>query len=57
VLFLAQGPVAGLFAGSSTWHDVATLAVLALIGALVYGDIVLALFGREWLAMLRRRKR
>jgi hypothetical protein len=36
---------------------VATLAVLALIGALVYGGIVLALFGREWLAMLRRRKR
>jgi putative peptidoglycan lipid II flippase len=57
VLFLAQGPVAGLFAGSSTWHDVATLAVLALVGALVYGGIVLALFGREWLAMLRRRKR
>jgi len=57
VLFLAQGPVARLFAGSSLWHDVATLAVLALIGAIVYGGIVLALFGRGWLAMLRARKR
>jgi putative peptidoglycan lipid II flippase len=56
-LFLAQGPVERLFASSSTWHNVGTLAVLAAIGALVYGGIVLALFGRQWLAMLRARKR
>jgi putative peptidoglycan lipid II flippase len=57
VLALAQGPVARLFAGAPAWHDVAALAVMAAIGAGVYGGIVLALFGGDWLAILRRRKR
>jgi len=55
-LWLAQGPVAGLFAGWSAWRDESVLAVLAVIGAAVYGGIVLALFGRQWLATLRTRK-
>jgi len=31
--------------------------VLAGIGAAVYGGLVLALFGRQWRAMLRGRRR
>jgi len=31
--------------------------LLAITGVLVYGGVVLALFGREWLAAFRRRKR
>ena len=31
-------------------RDESTLAVLAVIGAVVYGGVVLALFGRQWLA-------
>jgi hypothetical protein len=33
------------------------LGLLAVIGLLVYGGAVIALFGREWLAAFRRRKR
>src|SRR5215475_9014475 len=57
VLFLAQGPVTGLFASWTSWRDESTLALLAAIGAAVYGAIVLALFGKQWLAALRTRKR
>ena len=37
-------------------HEETTLAALALIGAVVYGGLVLALFGRQWLAAFRRSK-
>jgi putative peptidoglycan lipid II flippase len=57
VLWLAQAPVASLFAGQSSWRDESTLAVLAVIGAVVYGGLVLALFGRQWLATLQAQKR
>src|SRR5229473_2739299 len=56
-LSLAQGPVARLFASWTSWRDESTLAVLALIGGAVYGAVVFALFGRQWLAALRTRKR
>jgi putative peptidoglycan lipid II flippase len=56
-LWLAHGPVTALFAGWSSWRDESALAVLAVLGAVVYGGIVLALFGRQWLATLRSRKR
>jgi putative peptidoglycan lipid II flippase len=56
VLWLAAAPVAGLFAGRTSLRDESTLAVLAVIGAAVYGGLVLALFGKAWLARLRRRK-
>ena len=54
VLWLCAGPVARLFDG---WllRDVATLALLAAIGGVIYGGIVLALFGRRWLAAFRAR--
>jgi putative peptidoglycan lipid II flippase len=55
VIWLAQGEVAHRFAGGP-WPDEITLAVLALIGAVVYGATVLALFGRQWLTALRARK-
>jgi putative peptidoglycan lipid II flippase len=54
-LFFAQAPAAALFSGWPTLRDEATLATLAAIGGAVYGAIVLALFGREWLAQFRRR--
>jgi putative peptidoglycan lipid II flippase len=57
VLALAQGPVARLFANWTSGRDESTLAVLVLIGGAVYGAVVFALFGRQWLAALRARKR
>lgn len=57
VLYLAQSPVASLFQSWSRLRDAATLTVLAVIGALVYGGAVIALFGRQWLAALRRRRK
>jgi putative peptidoglycan lipid II flippase len=56
-LWLAHGPAARLFAAWSSGRDESTLAVLAVIGAVVYGGIVLVLFGPKWLAALRARKR
>jgi putative peptidoglycan lipid II flippase len=56
VLFAVRGPVGTLFAGWPRWHDEAALATLALVGTLVYGGIVLALFGPQWLAAWQRRK-
>jgi hypothetical protein len=57
VLSLAAGPVASVFATWPRPRDEATLAVLAGIGALVYGGAVLAVFGPQWLAAWRRRAR
>jgi putative peptidoglycan lipid II flippase len=57
VLWLAAAPVAALFASRASLRDESTLAVLALIGAAVYGGLVLVLFGKEWLATFRRRRR
>jgi putative peptidoglycan lipid II flippase len=56
VLWLAQDPVARLFADWTSWREESTLAVLALIGGAVYGTAIVALFGRQWLAALRTRK-
>jgi putative peptidoglycan lipid II flippase len=56
VLFFAQRPVLDLFAGWGRWRDLIALAVLAAIGGGVYVGVVLALFGRQWLAQLRQRR-
>ena len=56
VLWLAAGPVAALFAGRTSLRDASTLAVLAVIGGVVYCGVVLALFGRQWIATFRRRR-
>jgi putative peptidoglycan lipid II flippase len=55
-LFLGERAVAGMFADWPALRDAATLAALAVIGAVVYFGIVLALFGKDWIAALRRRK-
>jgi putative peptidoglycan lipid II flippase len=57
VLWLAAAPVATWFASRAGPRDESTLALLAVIGAVVYGGIVLALFGKEWLVTFRRRRR
>jgi putative peptidoglycan lipid II flippase len=56
-LWLVQRPVASVFAGWATWRDESALMVLATIGGAVYFGIVLALFGRQWLAALHARRR
>ena len=55
VLFVAQAPAAALFAGWPRLRDEATLALLTVLGGAVYGGVLLALFGREWLAQFRRK--
>ena len=42
------------FAAMATLRDEATLGVLILVGAAVYGGLVMALFGRRWLRGLVR---
>jgi putative peptidoglycan lipid II flippase len=55
-LLLVEGPVASVFSSWPRLRDEATLATLAGIGALVYGGVVIALFGPQWLAAFRRRR-
>ena len=53
VLWLCRGSVAGWV---GDWHglrDLATLGLLAMIGAVVYVGIVVILFGGQWLAAFR----
>mgnify|MGYP000207969935 CR=1 FL=1 len=56
-LYASDLALANLLAGLTKLRAEATLAILAIIGLLVYGGAVIALFGREWLAAFRRRKR
>ena len=53
-LWLAQDPVLSLYRTWGLLRDVAALATLAAIGAIVYGCLVAALFGRQWLAAFGR---
>jgi len=55
VLWLAQAPIAQALSTWSSLRDETALLALAILGALVYGGIVFALFGRQWLDTLRRR--
>jgi putative peptidoglycan lipid II flippase len=54
VLWLAQPVLLRLFHDWGRLADVAALAGLATIGAIVYGGLIAALFGRQWLALFRR---
>jgi len=56
VLWLGRAPALDLFAGAGRWRDLFGLVLLAAAGGAVYTGIVLALFGRQWLAQLRRRR-
>jgi putative peptidoglycan lipid II flippase len=55
-LLTCQHPLASLFAALPL-RDEATLLALGVVGIVVYGGIVLALFGRPWLAVFRGRMR
>jgi putative peptidoglycan lipid II flippase len=56
-LVACERPVAGLLAGGPGFRDEFTLLLLMLVGGLVYGSAVLAMFGRTWLAAFRGRAR
>ena len=55
-LWGAEGPVSAWTRELGRFHDLVSLAVLASFGGLVYGGLTGVLFGRRWLAALRRRK-
>jgi putative peptidoglycan lipid II flippase len=57
VLFGAERVLHNLVGGWRLYRDELMLALLVAIGMLVYGGAVITLFGREWLAAFRRRKR
>jgi putative peptidoglycan lipid II flippase len=56
-LFLGERALANMFGGLTKFRAEAVLAVLAVIGVAVYAGVVLALFGRQWLAAFRGRAR
>ena len=53
VLFFAVPIVTNMLSSISRFRNESELLVLALIGGVVYGVLVLALFGRRWLSLLR----
>src|SRR6202167_3429108 len=55
VLLFAYPLVASPLSSLSRFRDVAELIVLTLLGGAVYGALVLALFGRQWLPAIRGR--
>ncbi|OZA74427.1 MAG: hypothetical protein B7X77_08515 [Caulobacter sp. 39-67-4] len=56
VLWAIAAPLARLFA-EMPGHDVITLLALAAIGGTLYAGVVLAIFGRRWLAAFKGRAR
>jgi putative peptidoglycan lipid II flippase len=52
-LLIGARPIAALLDAASTLHDIAALAALAAVGGLVYGTMLTALFGRQWVALYR----
>jgi len=56
VLWLAQGPIIRMLSTWPSLRDEMALAALAILGGLVYGGTVFAMFGQRWLAALRRSK-
>jgi putative peptidoglycan lipid II flippase len=55
-LALAAPPVIRMCASFGGLRHVAALLVLAVLGGLVYGGAVIAMFGSRWIAGLRRRR-
>jgi putative peptidoglycan lipid II flippase len=56
-LFVGARAFERLFAALPAFRAETTLVALAVLGALVYGGALALLFGREWLAAFRRRRR
>jgi putative peptidoglycan lipid II flippase len=55
LLFFAAPIVAALASSWPRFRNESELLILALLGGLVYGALVLALFGTRWLSLMRRR--
>jgi putative peptidoglycan lipid II flippase len=55
VLLFASPVVAKVLSSVSKFRNESELLVLALLGGVVYGALVLALFGRRWLSLIRKR--
>jgi putative peptidoglycan lipid II flippase len=53
VLALAAPVVTAMLSSWSRFRDESALAVMVVIGAAVYGGLVIALLGRRWLSLLR----
>jgi putative peptidoglycan lipid II flippase len=56
-LWIAQWPVLAMTAGFPGKHNWLALLLLAFLGALVYGGVILGLFGKAWLAWFWRAPR
>jgi len=56
VLFAAAPMTAAFLSALPRLRNETQLLAVALLGAIVYGALVLFLFGRRWLALLRRRE-
>jgi putative peptidoglycan lipid II flippase len=56
VIWAANGPIGAWTGGFARFRDLSHLAVLGALGALVYGAMIAALFGRRWVAALRGRR-
>ena len=54
VLLVADPIVTALLSSWSRFRNESELIILALIGGLVYGGLVLGLFGRRWVSLMRR---
>ena len=48
-LWLAHAPLVQMFAGWNGLRDLAILGAMMIVGAIVYGGLVLGLLGRAWL--------
>jgi len=57
VLWITEAPVAHRLADWRGLQDIATLAVLFILGSVVYGGMILMFFGQSWLATFRARRR
>jgi len=57
VLWLCNGPVLRWLADWPGPRDLVALAIIGAVGAAVYGGIVLTLFGRDWVALIRTKPR
>jgi putative peptidoglycan lipid II flippase len=54
VLFVADPIVTALLSSWSSFRNESELVLLMLLGGLVYGGLVIGLFGRRWLRLMRR---
>jgi putative peptidoglycan lipid II flippase len=57
VLWVAAAPVSHWLAGWQRLQDIATLAVLFVLGGAVYAGMIVMFFGQAWLAAFRARRR